>query len=229
MKWSRLRSLLFIVVLIPVVVWSQSNTPQSPVEISGEPRHHPKFENEFVRIWDVTVPANDATLWHAHRNDNAVVVFGDVNLRIETVGRDPVETQWKFGEVKFAKATYVHRAMNVGTTSFHNLTIELLKAPGPIKELPQETGREPVLENERLRAYRITLEPGQSTPIHTHPVPGLAINLTPAELEVTTQGKDKPDRFKLPLGESRWRAGSVTHSIKNVGKTRFEGVDIELK
>lgn len=229
MKSSRLMPLLFVLVLIPVVVWSQSNSPQSPVEISSEPRHHPKFENEFVRIWDVTVPANDATLWHAHRSDNVVVVFGDVNLRIETVGRDAVETQWKFGEVKFAKATYVHRAMNVGTTSFHNLTIELLKAPGPIKDLPKETGREPVLENERLRAYRIILEPGQSTPVHTHPVSGLAINLTPAELEVTTKGKDKSDRLNLPLGESRWRAGAVTHSIKNVGKTRFEGVDIEFK
>jgi hypothetical protein len=229
MNRFRLLPLMFALALIPLSAWSQSNSPQSPVEISGEPRHHPKFENEFVRIWDVTVPANDATLWHAHRNDNVVVVFGDVNLRIETVGRDPVETQWKFGEVKFAKATYVHRAMNLGTTSFHNLTIELLKAPGPIKDLPKEAGREPVLENERLRAFRITLEPGQSTPIHTHPVPGLSINLTPAKLEVTTKGKDKPDRLSLPLGESRWRAGTVTHSIKNVGKTRFEGVDIEFK
>lgn len=229
MKIFRFLPLMFALILIPLSAWSQSNSPQSAVEISGEPRHHPKFENEFVRIWDVTVPANDATLWHAHRNDNVVVVFGDVNLRIETVGRDPVETQWKFGEVKFAKATYVHRAMNVGTTSFHNLTIELLKAPGPIKDLPKEAGREPVLENERLRAYRIILEPGQSTPIHTHPVPGLAINLTPAELEVTTKGKEKTARLSLPLGESRWRAGAVTHSIKNVGKTRFEGVDIEFK
>ncbi len=222
-------AVLCVLTSIPFATLSQSNPPQAPVEISGEPRHHPKFENEFVRIWDVTVPANDATLWHAHRNDNVVVVFGDVNLRIETVGRDPVETQWKFGEVKFAKATYVHRAMNVGTTSFHNLTIELLKAPGPIKDLPKEAGREPILENERVRVFRVTLEPGQSTPIHTHPVPGLAINLTAAELEATTKGKEKPDRLKLPIGESRWRAGAVTHSIKNVGKTRFEGVDIELK
>ncbi len=62
-------SLLFTIALIPIVVFSQSNSPQSPVEIGGEPRHHPKFENEFVRIWDVTVPAGDATLWHVHRNE----------------------------------------------------------------------------------------------------------------------------------------------------------------
>lgn len=228
MKSLRLRSLLFVLGLIPIVAWSQSNSPQSPVEISGEPRHHPKFENEFVRLWDVTVPAGDATLWHAHRNDNVVVSFGDVKLRIETLGRDPVEGPWKFGEVRFAKATYVHRAMNVGTTSFHNLTIELLKAPSSAN-LTKEPGREPILENERVRVFRVTLDPGQSGPMHTHTVPILAIALTSAELEVITQGKAQPERVKRPEGNVLWRAEAVTHSIKNVGKTRYEGLDIEFK
>ena len=65
---------------------SQSNSPQSPAEISGEPRHHPKFENEFVRILDVTVPAGDATLWHVHRNDNVVVTLDGASLRLDKVG-----------------------------------------------------------------------------------------------------------------------------------------------
>ena len=38
-----------------------------------------------------------------------------------------------------------------------------------------------------------------------------------------------PDRIGLSAGELRWRGGSVTHTIKNVGKTIFEAVDIELK
>src|SRR5262245_30696035 len=108
---------------------SGANSPQSPVEISGEAHHHPKFENEFVRVWDVTVPAADATLWHVHRNDNVVITLGAATLRIETVGAAPGESEWKFGEVRFGKATYVHRAMNIGKTPFHNLTIEILKSP----------------------------------------------------------------------------------------------------
>src|SRR5437660_7843646 len=118
----KLSSLLIICLLalglIPVTTSSQSDSPQSPVEISGEPRHHPKFENEFVRVWDVTVPAGDATLWHVHRYDNVVVPLSDASLRIETLGSAPAESQWKFGEIKFGKATYVHRAINIGTTPF---------------------------------------------------------------------------------------------------------------
>ena len=220
--------LLSVLTSFPFVNLQQSNSPQRPVEISGEPRHHPKFENEFVRLWDVTVPAGDTTLWHAHRNDNVVVSFGDVKLRIETLGRDPVEGPWKFGEVRFSKATYIHRAMNVGTTSFHNFTIELLKTPGGAT-LTKVPGREPVLENERVRVFRVALDPGQSGPMHTHTVPILAIALTAAELEVTTEGKAQPERVKRPEGNVVWRSEPVTHAIKNVGKTRYEGVDIEFK
>jgi len=140
---------LCILAMIPIATLSQSNSAQNPVEIKGEPRHHPKFENEFVRIWDVTVPGGDATLWHAHRNDNVVVTLAPAKLHIETLGRDPVDAEWKYGEVRFSKATYVHRAMNVGATPFHNLTIELLK-PAPANSnssaLPKEADREPVLD-----------------------------------------------------------------------------------
>src|SRR6266705_6753897 len=113
MRNLSLLMLLLAIAIAPIAV-SQSNSPQSPVEISGEPRHHPKFENEFVRVWDVTVPAGDTTLWHIHRNDNVVVTLGDdASLRIETVGAAPAEVKWKFGDVRFGKATYVHRAMNI--------------------------------------------------------------------------------------------------------------------
>ena len=214
--------------LSPAGIW-QSNSPQSPVEIRGEAHHHPKFENEFVRIWDVTVPGGDGTLWHIHRHDNVVIILAGANLRLENVSGPPVETVWKFGEVRFAKATYTHRAINLGTTPFRNLTIELLKpanANPPV--LAEQADREPVLENDRVRTFRLSLRPGESTPVHTHPLPGLAIAMTAGELE-TTAGDGKPQRLTMAAADVRWRPGAVTHSIKNVGKTTFEAVDIELK
>src|SRR6184192_4108395 len=161
---------LCVLATIHPATLSQSNSPQSPVEISGEAHHHPKVENEFVRIWDVTVPAGDATLWHVHRNDNVVVTFADANLRLESATAAPVEAQWKFGEVRFAKATYTHRAINVGTTAFHNLTIELLKPTNFVANpdnLPVQPGRTPILENDRVRVYRLSLAPGEAVAMHT--------------------------------------------------------------
>jgi quercetin dioxygenase-like cupin family protein len=219
---------LSVLVIIPIAVLSQSNSAQSPVEIKGEPRHHPKFENEFVKIWDVTVPGGDSTLWHAHRNDNVVVTLAPAKLHIETLGRDPVDAEWKFGEVRFSKATYIHRAMNVGTTAFHNFTIELLKpASSNPPNLANEAGREPVLENDRVRVYRLSLAPGEAIATHTHPFPGVVVTMTATEIEVTADGKSV--RHPVKENDVSWRAGGVTHSIKNVGQTRFEALDIELK
>jgi quercetin dioxygenase-like cupin family protein len=219
---------LLLLSFIPIAVLSQSNSAQSPVEIKGEPRHHPKFENEFVKIWDVTVPGGDSTLWHAHRNDNVVVTLAPAKLHIETLGRDPVDAEWKFGEVRFSKATYIHRAMNVGTTAFHNFTIELLKpASSNPPNLANEAGREPVLENDRVRVYRLSLAPGEAIATHTHPFPGVVVTMTATEIEVTADGKSV--RHPVKENDVSWRAGGVTHSIKNVGQTRFEALDIELK
>jgi quercetin dioxygenase-like cupin family protein len=219
---------LSVLVIIPIAVLSQSNSAQSPVEIKGEPRHHPKFENEFVKIWDVTVPGGDSTLWHAHRNDNVVVTLAPAKLHIETLGRDPVDAEWKFGEVRFSKATYIHRAMNVGTTAFHNFTIELLKpASTNPPTLASEAAREPVLENDRVRVYRLSLAPGEAIATHTHPFPGVVVTMTATEIEVTADGKSV--RHPVKENDVSWRAGGVTHSIKNVGQTRFEALDIELK
>ncbi|HEY3025165.1 MAG TPA: caspase family protein [Pyrinomonadaceae bacterium] len=209
-----------------------SGSADSPVEISGEPRHHPKFENEFVRVWDVTVPPGDVTLWHIHRNDNVIITFGDASLRIDTVGAAPTESQLKFGDVGFRKATYVHRAINVGTTPFHNFTIEILKSPlgsQELSRLKEAITRTAVLENDRVRVYKVSLAPGESTGMHTHLLSGLAIAITAGEVLIEVEGNKEPQRVKFAAGDVRWGTGSVTHSIKNVGKTRFEAVDIELK
>jgi len=221
--------ILLLLATIPFATFSQSNSPQAPVEIKSEAHHHAKFENEFVRIWDVTVPAGEATLWHIHRNDNVVITLAGANLRLENVSGPPAESPWKFGEIRFARATYTHRAINTGATPFRNLTIELLKpaiANPPV--LAREGNREPILENDRVRAFRLTLQPGESIPVHTHPLPGLAVALTSGELE-TTVGDGQPQRMTMAASDVRWRPGPVTHSLKNIGKTTFEAIDIELK
>ena len=216
---------------IPAVTSSQSNSPQSPVEISGEPRHHPKFENEFVRIWDVTVPAGDATLWHAHRNDNVVVTLSDASLRIENAAAAPAESQWKFGQVRFAKATYVHRAINIGTTPFHNLTIELLKSPtaSPQPSAQNPETRQPILENDRVIVFRVSLAPGESLPMHRHRFAGLGVMLSDAEIAFQNEGSKQVQKLKVTAGYVRWRPDPITHSVQNIGKTRLEAIDIELK
>jgi len=228
--------LLLTLSLIAANTRSQSRgrgTAKSPVELKGEPHHRLKFENRYVRVWDALIPAGDATSWHIHRNDNVVLTLGDASVRVEAVGSPPIETQPKLGDVGFRRATYVHRTMSIGTNAFHNMAIEILSLPrAPRNEAAitvVNSSRKPVFENDKVRVFRLSLAPGESTGMHSHPFPGLAVMITAGEIVIETPGIDKPGRATVSVGDVMWREDPTTHSIRNKGNTRFEAIDIEIK
>jgi quercetin dioxygenase-like cupin family protein len=203
---------------------------QAPVPLASEPRHHLKFENQYVRVFDVTVPPGDATLFHTHSNDYVFVMIGDANLKAEVMGSAPVDLNVKNGEVRFTKGPITHRVTNPASTLFRNITIEILGSPGSAAASTPDTspGHSNVLENDRVRVERLVLEPGQATNMHTHGLSALSVFLTNAKIRVESPGQ-KPETIGYKPGDFRWRAAPVTHSLKNVGSTRFEAVGIDWK
>src|SRR5262249_28741398 len=95
---------------------------QAPVPVSKEPRHHLKFENEYVRVFDVLVPPGDTTLFHIHSNDYVFVSIGDATLKAEIPGGQPSDLIMKDGESRFTKGPITHRVRNVAKTPFRNVT-----------------------------------------------------------------------------------------------------------
>ncbi|HKS41181.1 MAG TPA: hypothetical protein VJX74_11275 [Blastocatellia bacterium] len=47
---------------------------QTAVMVLNEPRHHVKFENEYVRVIDASMPLGDTTLFHTHPLDNVTCI-----------------------------------------------------------------------------------------------------------------------------------------------------------
>jgi quercetin dioxygenase-like cupin family protein len=206
------------------------STVQSPVPVATEPRHHLKFENEYVRVYDVVVPAGDATLFHLHANDYAFVSIGDATLKAQALGGQPGDLILKDGEARFTKGPITHRVTNVAGAPFRNITIEILKSPGPAGTATPDSspGHSVVLENDRVRIERLILEPGQSTNIHTHNLSALSVFLTKSKVRIESPGA-KPETIEYKPGDFRWRAAPVKHSIKNIGSTRFEAVGVDWK
>jgi hypothetical protein len=222
---------MMMLILVSANIFSESTptgTQVSPVELQNEPHHHLKFENKYVRVWDTLIPAHEATLWHVHSHDNVVLTLGDASVRVETVGADPAESQPKLGDVGFRKAPYTHRTMSVGATPFHNMAIEILALPNA-GENPVEEGRNPLIDNEQVRIYRISLAPGESTGMQTDLLPGLVIAMTAGDLELTKKDQPETKAISFTAADVHWREKTITRSIKNIGTSRFEAVDIELK
>lgn len=88
-----------------------------------------------------------------------------------------------------------------------------------------------LIDNDKIRVSRLVLEPGQSTPKHTHEFQELAICLRGGKLRTTIPGPE-------PQGETHYpRAGQVfmpnvqgvTHILTNTGTSPYEQITVELK
>ena len=89
-------------------------------------------------------------------------------------------------------------------------------------------GHSIVFDNERVQVERLVLEPGQSTNMHTHGLSALSVFLTNSKILVESPAK-KPETMEYKRGDFRWRDAPVTHSLKNIGSTKFEAVGIDWK
>ena len=85
-----------------------------------------------------------------------------------------------------------------------------------------------MFDNERARAWRLALEPGQSVAAITQKAPGLRVVIDGGEIaEIVPDG---PDRGQwLRLGDFYWQEPGATRGIRNIGTTRVEFVEFELK
>jgi hypothetical protein len=203
--------------------------PPAAVPVQNEPMHRLKFENEYVRVFDVLVPPKAQTLFHVHAHDYVFVTLGDARVRSERAGGASTDLILKNGEARFS-APLTHRAFNLAETPFRNITVEILKSAGspPESPMPPMPGHSLVLENDRIRIDRQTLEPGESTGVHTHTLMSLGICVSPARVEYSAPG-EKTETAGLVAGQFNWHSGTRTHSLKNVGKNRFEAIEIEWK
>ncbi len=109
---------------VPVPL-ARGNTP-------GEPHHHLKIENEYVRAYYVEVPPHGETQLHQHDNDYMFVTLGDSDVTNAVLGKPEVHLQLKDGEVRFTRGGFAHVARNNSDAPFRNVTIEFLHPQGEV-------------------------------------------------------------------------------------------------
>jgi len=112
---------------------NQNSPANRAVPISEEHHHQLVMENEYVRVYEVVVPAHEATLMHQHDRDYVYVVIGDADVSNQVQGKQPAKLHLPDTAVNFSKGPFAHIAVNDGDKPFRNVTIELLKPQGAVK------------------------------------------------------------------------------------------------
>jgi quercetin dioxygenase-like cupin family protein len=215
-----------------LAAWGVESPTPSAVPIEQEPAHRLVLQNENVRVFEVWLPPGDTTLWHVHLHDGISVRLSDAT--IEDLPKDGQAKTFRLrrGEVAYGATptALTHQVRTAGDTAFHNAYIELLTPHDVSTERSVAIGSDPrvVLENDRVRALRRVLAPGESTDMHTHASEGVAVSVTAGRLEIST-AEAVARTVELKVGAVQWLVPGTTHQLKNVGDVPIEIVDVELK
>ena len=83
-----------------------------------------------------------------------------------------------------------------------------------------------LLENERVRMLEVSLEPGASSEMHSHPAYCLYL-LTGGKVRFTLPSGETAE-LELPEGAAMWR-DAEEHATENIGGTTIRAIFVEPK
>jgi hypothetical protein len=224
---------MFALLCAVPVAYAQDEGPGVPIEKA--PWHLPVFKNDYVTVLKIDVPPGRNTGFHTHSTDSVSVNIEDADMANQNLGGKPTPPRHsKRGGANFTayskEPPRTHKASNMGPTPFHNVSF-ILNYPQPGRFTPSTRdakGYTQIMDNERVRGWRVALEPGETSAAITQSAPGLRIVLDGGEIAEIVPGQ--PDRgMNLRLGEFYWQDPGTTRAIRNNGTTRVEFMEFELK
>jgi quercetin dioxygenase-like cupin family protein len=228
-----------VVAYVSALVLCAHNPQKEAVEIPSEPSHHQVLQNDFIRVFDVTVAPKATTLVHIHHSDYLFVTLGDSDLINARTGAQPAPLKLKDGEIRFTPGNFSHAAINVSDKPFHNLTIELLKPSTGVKTctdacampLPCAVGgqacptAERKISSDQWNVASVYMPPGSALEKHTHTMPHFVVAVSDLDLTQDVGGEIR--KTKIPAGGYAWVPAGLTHTLTNSGTlpARFVAID----
>src|SRR5436190_10655489 len=219
---------------------AQPAAAQEPVVVPVEkaPYHMPIFKNDLAMLLNVYLPpgaGKGASIYHTHSRDQLSVLVQATKMGGQDLGGQPREvrrgTRGNASYTAFSKKAMTHRGENVGPTPFQNIVVALLY-PEPGRFSPGSraniAGYTQLLDNDRVRAWRLVLAPGQTSAAITQSAPGLRVVVDSGDLVESVPGQ--PDRgMHMRLGDFFWQDAGSTRAVRNSGTTTLNLVEFELK
>lgn len=173
-----------------------------------------------MALVSVTLPPGRSTGFHSHDQDLLFVITAGAKITNQVPGKEPVELEFKLREVRFAgytKTPGVHQITNVE----RDKTMQLLAVaivypePGRYTASSRPAKYEIALDNERVRAWRLKLKPGESAPTIKQTAPGARFVVAGGLVVVQRPGK--PDQPLVLKNNDFMSLPAEERSVENIG------------
>ncbi|MBX3509747.1 MAG: hypothetical protein KF700_01000 [Hyphomonadaceae bacterium] len=197
--------------------------------------HQLVFANDDFAVLNNRYPPGGDSGFHTHYRDLFYVVIQSAPSSSQRLGRPlTAAPSAPIGAAGFSPVggePRVHRVVNGEEGPSQFIAIELLR-PRPAGDAVSSREGAPqyvqIVDNERMRAWRLILERGQSAPAISQGGDGLRVIVRGGLLTTTTPGS--PDQTLLvQAGEFALQSGGTTRALHNSGSDTIELVEIELK
>ena len=229
---QQLRILLVFCAFAPVQATAQDEG--APVPVDKAAYHVPVFSNQFLSVLRVNIPAQRSAGYHIHSLDQISILIEEADQTAQVLGEQPTprrrNPRGNVTYTAYSKKALIHRVSNVGASAFHNIVIALRDAP-PGRFAPaarDAAGYMQVLDNDRVRGWRLVLDPAQSADLIAQEAPGLRVVVQGGEIVESTP-REGDRGMLLRLGDFYWQEPSAKRAVRNIGTSRIEVVELELK
>lgn len=195
--------------------------------------HQLVFANEDFAVLNNRYPPGGDSGFHTHYRDIFYVVIQSAPQSGQRIGQPlTAAALLQVGAAGFSangEEPRVHRIVNSDEGPSQFIVVEL-RRPRPRGDAvsSREGPYEQIVDNERMRAWRLILESGQSVPSISQGGSGIRVVVQGGLLTTTTAGVPDQTLF-LQAGDFALQSTGSTRALRNSGTETIELVEIELK
>src|SRR5215471_18253308 len=117
--------------------------------------------------------------------------------------------------------SYIGEFVHVNGFSLKHQRAQLMKQYSPV-------GSRILFENDLVRVWEISLEPGEHLPLHYHALPYLVVTIEAAHVRVVEHDGQAYDPADAP-GDVTFREAGQIHELQNISTSRYVNRLIEIK
>ncbi|QDA56738.1 hypothetical protein [Thermomonas aquatica] len=208
---------------------------ETAVPVERASFHQLVFADEDIAILNNLYPPNGDSGFHTHYRDLFAVIIQPAQSSGQGLGKPlTAAPMYPMGAAAYSPVgaePRTHRVVNGDKSTFQIIVVELRRA-NPSGNAISSRDSAPqyvqILDNPRMRAWRLVLEPGQSAPAISQGDKGVRVVVRGGLLTTMTPGS-QDQSLALRPGDFAIQPAGATRALKNGGTDTIELVEMELK
>ena len=143
------------------------HSTRAQVPVGEEPHHQVIFENQNIRLINLTIPPGDTTLSHTHTFGSVVIFLSKSAFAILDHGHQPLVTNVNPGHTvyrNYGERPAVHKVWSADQSTFRCLVIEIKRrnlSGNKCSPLPDSAGLHLLWQQESVNAYQLDFSGGE--------------------------------------------------------------------